>query len=331
VRQHGLSLVELMISMLLGLVLLSGVINIFTATRQVYRSNEGLSQLQESARIAFEMLARDLRQAGLAPCGNPGRIANVLKDADTDPLLNWVGFEGFDTTETDLPGVTTGSGVGERVAGTSALLVQSTQGKGFPLEGHQAASATMMIASTATDFTTGDILLVCDIDQSSLFQVDSLVVAGGKTTITHNKDSGTPGNCSRGLGFPTNCATTQGNPYTYPPNAYIGRFYSSVWYVGNNGRTEDGGRSLYRARMDKGNTVYEEIVSGISGLVIEYHVSGMDDWQDAAAIGDWPSVDALKLTFTMVTADTRVSTETAGNGRLQRTITDIVALRNRIP
>lgn len=330
-RQLGLSLIELMISMVLGLVLIAGVVNIFTATRQVYRSNEGLSQLQESTRIAFEMLARDLRQAGLAPCGNPGRIANVLKDSDAGTLLNWVGFTGFDGSETVVPGVTTGSGVGERVAGSSAILVQSTGGTGFPLEGHQAASATMMIASTATDFASGDVLLVCDIDQSSLFQVNTLTVAGGKTTITHNKDSGSPGNCSQGLGFPTNCSTTQGNPYTYPPNAYIGRFYSSVWYVGNNGRPDDGGLSLYRARMDKGATVYEEIVSGISGLVVEYHVPDADGWSDAASITDWASVDALKLTFTMVTADTRVSTESTGNGRLQRTVTHIVALRNRIP
>lgn len=329
-KQRGFSLIELMISMLLGTVLMAGIISVFAANRQVYRSNDGLSQLQESARITFEMLARDLRQTGAAPCGNADRIANVLKDRGNRPLLNWLGFQGFDPTQDTIPGVTTGTEVGQRVLGSSAILVQSMAGSGFPLDKHLAATATMMIASTATDIAQNDIVLVCDIEQSSLFQVNSLLVAGGETTLTHNEESGSPGNCSQGLGFPTNCTTTQGNPYTYPPNAYIGRFYSSVWYVGNNGRTNEGNRSLYRARMDKGNTVFEEIVAGLSGLLIEYHVPSADAWSDATAITNWQDVDALKLTITLVTADTHLSTNSTGDGRLQRTITHIVALRNRL-
>ncbi|WML91073.1 prepilin-type N-terminal cleavage/methylation domain-containing protein [Thiothrix lacustris] len=329
-KQRGFNLVELMISMLLGVILMGGIISIFSATRQVYRSNAGLAQLQESARMTFEMLSRDLRQAGADPCGNGGRIANVLNDRTNRPLLNWNGFQGFDPLETTIPGVTTGNEVGQRVAGSSAILLQSMVGTEYPLEEHKSATTTMVIDSTATNVVKDDILLVCDIQQTSLFQVSNLLVIGGKTWIMHNNDSNSPGNCSKGLGFPTNCATTQGNPYTYPPNAYIGRLYSSVWYLGNNGRTQEGGRSLYRARIDKGNTLYEEIVSGLNNLRIEYHVSDVDTWSDASAITDWDTVDALKLTITFITADTRLSTDSSGDGRLQRTITNIVALRNHL-
>lgn len=52
--------------------------------------------------------------------------------------------------------------------------------------------------------------------------------------------------------------------------AFLARIVSVAVGVGN--------RSLYRARMDKGNTVYEEIVAGLGGLLIEYHVPSADAW-----------------------------------------------------
>ncbi len=47
---RGFSLVELMISMLLGLVIIGAATGVILANRQSYRTNEGLSQIQESAR-----------------------------------------------------------------------------------------------------------------------------------------------------------------------------------------------------------------------------------------------------------------------------------------
>src|SRR3546814_1117931 len=46
--QAGFSLVELMISLVLGLIVIGGVTTVFLSNQQSYRSNEGLSQLQEN-------------------------------------------------------------------------------------------------------------------------------------------------------------------------------------------------------------------------------------------------------------------------------------------
>src|SRR5688572_13095418 len=75
----GLALIELMIAMLLGLVVMGGAVSLLMANKQSYRTNEALSQVQESARTAFELLSRDVRQAGVNGCVNNGRVANVLK------------------------------------------------------------------------------------------------------------------------------------------------------------------------------------------------------------------------------------------------------------
>src|SRR3546814_11566616 len=76
--QAGFSLVELMISLVLGLIVIGGVTTVFLSNQQSYRSNEGLSQLQENSRIAFELMARDIRQTGLTGCGHERPIATGL-------------------------------------------------------------------------------------------------------------------------------------------------------------------------------------------------------------------------------------------------------------
>jgi len=65
----GFSLVELMVAMVLGLMLLAGVISMFIANRQVYRTNENISRLQEAARIVNELMGREIRAAGGNQCG----------------------------------------------------------------------------------------------------------------------------------------------------------------------------------------------------------------------------------------------------------------------
>ncbi len=331
-RQRGLSLIELMIAMMLGLVIAAGVGSVFQSTRQTYRSVESLSQLQESARSTFELLSHDLRQSGLGICGDTSSIANVLNGASGNAFFQWVGLMGFDG-EMAAPHITTGSGTGQRVAGTSAIQLQGVTGSGFAIANHMAASTSFKINAIQTDFAAGDILMVCDVSQATLFQVTHYY--SSTLTVKYETGAGTPGNCSTGLGFPSNCSSPLGNPYTYGPNASIARFLSTIWYIGNNGRNTDGGQSLYRLRLgENGNLVTEEIVAGVNNLQIRYHERGANIWSNAAnveAANNWSVVDAVELALTFESAETQVSIDTTHNeGRLQHNVTLIIALRNRI-
>lgn len=69
-RQRGLTLVELMIGILLSLLILTAVVYVFAGSRASYRHQESLSAVQESGRIALEVLGRDIRMAGNPGCGN---------------------------------------------------------------------------------------------------------------------------------------------------------------------------------------------------------------------------------------------------------------------
>ena len=63
-RMRGLSIVELMIALTLGLVISAGVVNVFIASKQGYQQDAQVANLQENARFALKILRRELSMAG---------------------------------------------------------------------------------------------------------------------------------------------------------------------------------------------------------------------------------------------------------------------------
>src|SRR3569833_1609038 len=60
-RQQGLTLVELMVAITLGLIVTAGIIQVFVGSKKTYSVEESLSRLQESGRLALEFLSNELR------------------------------------------------------------------------------------------------------------------------------------------------------------------------------------------------------------------------------------------------------------------------------
>lgn len=331
-RQQGMTLIELMVAMLLGLLLVAGALSLTLANRRSHDANEGLSQVQESARTAFEMLARDVRQSGPAGCGNPARITNDLV-AGTLWWQNWFGIRGYDDTTAGASPF--GTAAGQRISGTDAMQTQGLQGQGYSVESHDQTAATITVNS-ATDIIIGDPMVICDADHTTIFQAatyDSATNTLGSAT----GGSPVPGNCSTGLGYPTVC-TSPGTVYKFARNSLLAHLAATEWYVGANGRTNDSGRSLYRRRLGTGGAtppiLVEEVVADVTDMQITYRVGTAATFVDASTLttADWANVNAVSIAITVDSADTRVTTTPSTNsGRIRRTFTQVVALRNRMP
>ena len=69
----GFGLIELMISMVLGLLVLGAAIAVFQSNQRTFTANEGQNRIQESARAAYEMMSRDIRAAGGTACSKLAR------------------------------------------------------------------------------------------------------------------------------------------------------------------------------------------------------------------------------------------------------------------
>jgi type IV pilus assembly protein PilW len=323
----GLSLIELMISMVLGLIVIASASAIFISNRQTYRATESMGRLQEGGRISFELMSRDIRQAAGNPCARDLPIANVLQNSAVNWWSNWnVGIIGYEGTDATFP---FGGGIGGRVNGTDAIELKGADNiSGVTIVSHNAPSAQFQVNTVNHPLNVGDIILVCDFRQGTVLQVTG-AQPGTNTTIVHNNGAGSPGNCTKGLGFPTNCATANGTPYTYDPTSTIVKIQASRWYVGNN---EAGGRSLFRTVLTTTGgaaaTANQEIVSGINDMTLQYLVRNRANYVDASTLvaADWANVVAVRVLLTMAGND-RIGTD--GNP-IQRNLAHTVALRNRM-
>ena len=66
--QRGLTLVELMVASTLSIVLLAGVLVLFSGNKASFRLQEGLSAIQDSGRFAITQIKRDIEVAGYGGC-----------------------------------------------------------------------------------------------------------------------------------------------------------------------------------------------------------------------------------------------------------------------
>lgn len=328
VRQAGLSMVELLVGLTLGLVVLAGVASVFTATGNTNRSNENMARLQESGRMAFNLISRDVRDAGLNDCGRIAQVVNVLVGAAGLPWANWVGgLQGFEDG-TAVPGLASGAGTGQRVGSEDAIrIMKGDSSTVASVVAHNPGAATFTVNDVSA-FSAGDILIACDFVQASIFQVGA--VNTGAKQLTHPVGgAAVPGNCCLGLGWITPLVAPAGRNYNYLPASSVMRMDSVVWYIGNNGRPASGGRSLYRQILRGGALAVEEVLEGVSGLQAEYLVDGANVYVNATAVADWTAVIAARINLTIDGIALEVNAQ-GDQERVQRTFFNVVALRNRV-
>ena len=306
-RRHvaGLTLVELMIAMMLGLLVVGAAVGIFVSNSQAYRSTQNLGRIQETGQIAFEMMAKDIREAGANPCDVTVPVANVILNPATQWYTNWdLPVFGFDN------GAMSGS-----LAGTDAIQILREGDDASMVKSH--AGTTLTLDTHAHN--VGDIAMVCDHRQIALFKVASV---GGTTTIGHESAGG---NCSDLLGAaPAACAPTA--TYVYPANSVLSGLRAVRWYVADNGR---GGSSLYQ---QLGSAAGQEVAEGVSDMQIAYLQPDVDPANYVAASSlaatDWAGVRAVQVVLTVDGTDANAA---VGGGPITRQIEHVVNLRSRTP
>lgn len=348
-RQEGATLIELMIALLLGLVVVAAASGLFLTNKRVYASTETLNRIQENSRVSFEIMSRDIREAGGNPCGANSQIISQLTTGDNawwDQFGD--GMRGYEAG-TAAPGTT-------RAAGTDAIDLHMGGGGNISVVTHDNPSANLIVTD-ATGISNNDILMVCNTEFSMVFIATGVNSAGGSVGIQHNGGNTGTGvdNCGQEFQFVRNCSSgasgTNGYCFIVPPGSSVNpnctkyasnpakvvKIESFRWYVADNGR---GGRSLYRATLVN-NTATNipsvidtvEIAEGINDLQLEYRspvTAGA--WRSASAIGDWSVVNAVRVTFTAQGAagavEGRYLQGTDGTV-LNRDTVHVVAIRNR--
>lgn len=332
-RQGGVTLVEIMIGLALGLVVMAGIFQVYLGNKRNSDLQESLLQRQESARFATMLLTRDLHTAGFRGCARDSRTTVNTLNTPNDFLYDFsTHVEGFDAQgggwSPALP-----ASLAAAQSGSDVLTVRTVDDPQVALTTTMpnANSPLQVVADlNPAPFAVGDLILVADCGGSAVMQVSNYDVGSGE--IFHAAGGGAPGNATTNLGR------------RYAESAQLYRLRTTSYFIAPS--TNDTGPALWR-RI--GLSDAEELAEGIETLQLQF---GEDDDGDrvpdrfgrADQVTNWDNVVTVRLGMLVASVGGRVTDEDPrtfdvldtsvgpfDDGRLRRVVTFDVALRNRLP
>lgn len=363
-KHRGLSLIEMMISLTIGMVLVVAVGYAYLGGRAASRQQEALARMQEGVRFAFETMTFDIRMAGFTGCRARSSV-NVLSGT------NWYGnlynqpLVGYETAT--MPTVISAS----VVAGDALAVLRADNSNEYTITNHNPSSAQFQLGANH-DLKQGEVVVATDCNHSATFQMTNVNNNNTIQNVVHNNGNSTsPGNCTKGFGETAvgsgvpDCSSANGVPYTFLPGSRLLRMSGNIYYIANNPNNVP---ALYRFRLDAsgGNAggVAEELVEGVEDMQITYGVDTsnpatcsqtdgvVDSYVDASAIAatapcataedDWRKVLSVRLSLLMRTEDGIVTqpqsyfftnplaATTAADRRLRKVFTTTIGVRNRL-
>jgi type IV pilus assembly protein PilW len=349
-RQAGLTLIELMVSLVLGLVLMAGVIQLFAANKTSYQLTEQISAMQENGRYAMSRLERHIRMAGYTGCtgrDQEGLVINV-EFAAASAFTPDNGVEGWEASNTGY--------------GNYALLakddpVEDATGSKWSTAG---STAPTLDASTSA-VETSDVIRLWHVDGDSvLVDVSGSTVSAGSTPPYAANDTMMLTDCTNadivrvcslsGNDASLNC-TANGSLALLNGDGAAHAFKLAGWvyYIGKRGNTATNPPSLFRRQVSANGVAGnpQELVEGVEALQLQYGEDidtvpdGVADaYVNANQVTDWNNVVSVRVHLLMQSANDNVvdgsqtftfngATVTASDGRLRYPFVATVSLRNR--
>jgi type IV pilus assembly protein PilW len=336
----GVSLIELLISVAIGLFLVAVVGGVYLSSKQSFTYQDAMSRLQENARFAMEAMARDIRMAGYSGCGNLSKVANTVNGGASNWWLNFsapvIGYDGLSASQTQFPGA---------VAGTDAIVLIGVGDDELSVISHNANAAT--IQTTQHAIKPGAILVITDCSQTSVFQMSGPTNNNANATnVNHNTGNAvSPGNCNKELG--ASCPTAKA--YTFRPGSSLLQMYANGYYI-RPSATANNGNALWVCSISGqtgGVADCSELINGVENMQIMYGVDSdgdrsADRYLDASAVANWGQVVSVRVSLLMATppsAGTLSSTaqtytyngtsSTATDRRVRHVYSSTVNVRNR--
>ncbi len=340
-RQQGFSLVELMISLVLGLLLSAGVVTVFLSSKKTYQTQDAVSQIQENARFAEEFIARDTRMAGYSGCSNQMPTANVIQNAGLNVLNFDRGIEGYDGDSGALPAMFPGA-----LAGSDVLVIHQTElNSELVVNKHNPNSAQIDVTNPHA-FKPGTIMMIVDANCSGrgIFVVTgptnnndnaTNVVHNTGKTFTYKDGSSGVGNCSKSLKGNFDCSTLSAASNTaYTNGSSVFALNTIAFYIEDPAKnTALTSPTLYKVtfsdQFSTGSTQLEPLVEGVKDLDILYGVWSGNTMTykpaNTVASNEWADVRAVRLNLTAESL-----TNADSGAPLTRSFVRTIKLRNRL-
>lgn len=322
--QQGVTLVELMVAMTIGLFILGGVISVVLSAKHTYTLQDQQARIQENLRFALDQITSELRMVGYSACGDTAKVVSTVDYDSADDefwMTNSEGIEGYDGNAglgvSDFPVPFDGDAyihdAENNAAKNSDMIIlrrgENGSGGDLTITNHKANSAELDIFPSPHNIEPGTILIMADADCSkvAIFQH----TGSNANKIHHQKDnSSSPGNCEKVLSGTdgASCGTGgidhQGSGAgSFADGSKIMEFKVSGYYVGLNGRSVP---ALYKRSLSLTGAALtsgaQELVEGVERLQFRYGVDTNDDGvadrylaANDVTSAQWGQVDAVRV------------------------------------
>jgi type IV pilus assembly protein PilW len=251
-RQAGLTLVELLISILLGVMLSLGMASIYVNAKVNYSNEEEAARMQENGRYAISLLKRELTQAGFY-AGTPS-IARMASAAVTTDCAggNWA----LDAS-TPVELISDYSGTATTINGTTFTCL--TESGTTPIV---SGSDVVSVKRTASDYTLKDGEYANGVTTPQANQWYVRLESYGSTKAWEYVGSSPAFSAGVGAGSEVD----------------FWEFYSSIYYLRNYSQTAgDDIPSLCVVELAADNMTRRCLVEGVEDMQIEF---GLDTDND---------------------------------------------------
>lgn len=341
-RARGLTLVELMVSMTLGIVLLGGLVSIFVQNKTTYQMQSGLGALQESGRYAIARISRDIQQSGYGGCVSPDfsphMIMLVAHPSSDDWLDDYLAGISVRT-----PTASTFGGV-SLATGTNALeIVGPLDAAAGNVVGETAPGSPVIVTGDAAQFAAQEYAMLADCGGADVFLV---------TTRSTNSDGNAVLNHSTATVTRPDGSTTQNSQTNFSrefgSGSIVLQLARHIYFVADTGRNNNSNSTIRSLYLFDGTST-QELVEGIEDMQIQYGLDtdgdgSVDGFSDPAGVTDWTGVASVRISLLVNSIDSAGTVEAnylyvpsssvaispaSGDYRLRQEFTRLVSVRNQ--
>ncbi|MFV1873688.1 MAG: PilW family protein [Oleiphilus sp.] len=285
IKQKGLSMVELIVAMALSLILMLGVIQIFISNKKTFEINHDLSLMQESGRVALDLMTGGIRMAD-----------------------HWVGVE----AESVQFGTTS---LSTAPSGCGASQVFDTE---YVLRGYEGASSLNSVANfpsnciPASDYVPDtDIIFVKYADGRTLTNDTGIADAANNTTYYVRALEGQSAYVFKGSDSATAIAQIPAEEAVFNMEYGTELFFLRKCSVKVADDCKDELPTLVRLALTGDKFEQEALIEGVEQLQLEYGIDNDDDYaideyQPASAIANTPEAwaDVLSVKISLISRST---------------------------
>jgi type IV pilus assembly protein PilW len=322
------------------LLLLTGVVAIFTSSRVSYESTNQLSRVQETGRFALELMAKHIRSAGFSGCSRQPKYVSTAVRNSTNLFWNFAegAVRGFDASSSGwTPALDTA--IEQAFSGSDVLVVRGPRLDSEPVTVTTKmvdAQDPLVVDDASSIRTAGEVVMAYSCEAQAFF-----FATPSGNTLTHAVSASgvVPGN---------EFATTS---HRFPVNAEVIPVETVVYYVRAsaasippNNTLPVGTNSLWRKA---GASAPEELVQGVEQMQVEYGIDTngdrlVDTYGPATATTNWQRAIAVRIALLVSSPDQygtdrdgrtyqllNTTVNPPGDRRLREVFTTTVSVRNQ--